>query len=72
MTVAKPYMLLGLARSSRLLGEVEQASAYLERAFATAEVTGDQTLEKPLAQEREALLAARGRPLTAPDRVMTP
>ncbi|WP_406317250.1 tetratricopeptide repeat protein [Streptosporangium sp. NBC_01639] len=72
VTVAEPYMLLGLARSSRLLGEVEQASAYLERAFATAEVTRDRLLEKPLAQEREALLAARGRPLTVPDRVMTP
>ncbi|WP_371779547.1 AfsR/SARP family transcriptional regulator [Streptosporangium subroseum] len=64
LSIAEPYMLLGLARSSRLLGEFDQAAAYLARSVATARATGTEELKSGLAEE-EAVLAAHGRPITA-------
>jgi hypothetical protein len=64
-------MLLGLACASRLLGELDQAATYLARAVATARATGNEEVKKRLAEE-EALLAARGRPVTVPNEAMTP
>ncbi|MEU6738658.1 AfsR/SARP family transcriptional regulator [Streptosporangium sandarakinum] len=72
--VAEPYMLVGLARSSRLLGEFDQAADYLARSAATARAMGaDEDLSKRLAEEEAALREARGEE-AAPVRrgVMTP
>ncbi|MGV9598274.1 BTAD domain-containing putative transcriptional regulator [Streptosporangium sandarakinum] len=71
--VAEPYMLVGLARSSRLLGEFDQAADYLARSTATARATGaDKDLSKQLAEEEAALREARGEEAAPVRRVMTP
>jgi tetratricopeptide (TPR) repeat protein len=59
LSIAEPYMLLGLARTSRLLGELDQAATYLEQATTTAQATGNQDLREQLAKE-ESILSAHG------------
>lgn len=71
VSIAEPYMLLGLARAHRLLGEIDQAAAHLARSVASARATGNEELEKQLAEE-EAIQAAHGEPLMAPSGIMTP
>ncbi|MFF5243181.1 BTAD domain-containing putative transcriptional regulator [Streptosporangium sp. NPDC000095] len=62
LSVAEPYLLLGLARSHRLLGDTEQASAYLARSLATARERGNAEVEEQALTE-EAVLA-REEPVT--------
>ncbi|MFF5212631.1 BTAD domain-containing putative transcriptional regulator [Streptosporangium sp. NPDC000396] len=71
VSVAEPYLLLGLARSCRLLGQIDQAATYLARSITTARATGNEALRKQLAEE-EDLLSARGEPMAALGEVMTP
>ncbi|MFC7643687.1 tetratricopeptide repeat protein [Streptosporangium lutulentum] len=63
LSIAEPYMLLGLARSCRLLGELDKAATYLTRSVATARAMGTEELKGRLAEE-EAVLAAYGQPIT--------
>ncbi|GAA2851441.1 hypothetical protein GCM10010517_09050 [Streptosporangium fragile] len=67
MSVAEPYQLLGLARSARLLGDLDRASAHLARAVAAVRATGNEELKEPLSVEEAAILAARGEPVTTAD-----
>ncbi|MEU9834885.1 BTAD domain-containing putative transcriptional regulator [Streptosporangium sp. NPDC048047] len=70
--VAEPYLLLGLARAARVLGDTEQAAAYLARSVATAQATGNEELDQQLAEEEAALREVRGEEAEPPRRIMTP
>ncbi|MGW4665395.1 AfsR/SARP family transcriptional regulator [Streptosporangium sandarakinum] len=71
--IAEPYLLLGLARASRLLGEIDEAADHLARSVAGAQAMGIKDLDRQLAEEEAALREARGAE-AAPVRrgVMTP
>ncbi|GAB2484003.1 BTAD domain-containing putative transcriptional regulator [Streptosporangium sandarakinum] len=71
--IAEPYLLLGLARASRLLGEIDEAADHLARSVAGAQAMGIKDLDRQLAEEQAALREARGAE-AAPVRsgVMTP
>ncbi|WP_449062766.1 BTAD domain-containing putative transcriptional regulator [Planomonospora algeriensis] len=60
MTINEPYQLLGLVRSCRLLGELDQAELYAIRSLDVARTTEDHVLEELVTKERSAILAARG------------
>ncbi|MEU8378677.1 BTAD domain-containing putative transcriptional regulator [Streptosporangium sp. NPDC048865] len=70
LSVAEPYLLLGLARSYRLLGEPERASACLARSLSSARTTGNREVEKQASIEEALVLASGGKPVTAPNRAM--
>ncbi|GGL03674.1 AfsR/SARP family transcriptional regulator [Planomonospora parontospora] len=59
MTINEPYQLLGLARSCRLLGELDQAELYATRSLDVARTMEDHVLEELVAKERSAILTAR-------------
>ncbi|GAA4186053.1 transcriptional regulator AfsR [Streptosporangium oxazolinicum] len=64
LKVAEPYLLLGLARSSRLLGETDRAAAYLELSLSTARAVGNPVVER-LTEEEATILTASATPVTA-------
>ncbi|MER5646942.1 BTAD domain-containing putative transcriptional regulator [Streptosporangium sp. NPDC002524] len=66
LNVAEPYLLLGLARSHRLLGEPEPASAYLARSLAMAREAGNAEVEEQALMEEAAVLDSREKPATPP------
>ncbi|WP_436757137.1 AfsR/SARP family transcriptional regulator [Streptosporangium sp. V21-05] len=70
LSVAEPYLLLGLARSYRLLGEPGRASAYLARSLASARATGNEEVEGQASVEEAIVLASGGQPVTPPSRMM--
>ncbi|GAA3146111.1 BTAD domain-containing putative transcriptional regulator [Planomonospora alba] len=59
MTIAAPYLLLGLARAHRLLGDLDQAERYAARALEAVRAVEDTVLEERVLRERSAILAAR-------------
>ncbi|MGJ6961590.1 BTAD domain-containing putative transcriptional regulator [Streptosporangium sp. G11] len=64
LKIAEPYMLLGLARSARLLGETDRASDYLALSLSIARALGNPQVEK-MAEEESTILAASAKPVTA-------
>ncbi|WP_440084404.1 AfsR/SARP family transcriptional regulator [Streptosporangium sp. LJ11] len=64
LNVAEPYLFLGMARSLRLLGETEHASAYLARSLAMAREVGNEEVEKQALVEEAAILGSREKPIT--------
>ncbi|WP_141703790.1 AfsR/SARP family transcriptional regulator [Planobispora rosea] len=60
MPVAEPHFLLGLARSCRLLGELDRTADYLAQTLALSRATGNDVVEQEALEEEKAVLAARG------------
>ncbi|MGV9325304.1 AfsR/SARP family transcriptional regulator [Streptosporangium sandarakinum] len=71
-SIAEPYLLLGLTRASRLLGEIDEAAVYLAQSVAGAQAMGIKDLDRQLAEEEAALREARGEEAAPVRRVMTP
>ncbi|WP_329424750.1 winged helix-turn-helix domain-containing protein [Streptosporangium sp. NBC_01495] len=64
LKIAEPYLLLGLARSSRLLGETDRAAAYLALSLSAARAVGNPVVER-LTEEEATILTASAKPVTA-------
>ncbi|GGP78638.1 AfsR/SARP family transcriptional regulator [Streptosporangium pseudovulgare] len=71
-SIAEPYLLLGLARASRLLGEIDEAAGHLAQSAAGVREMGIKDLDGQLAEEEAALREARGEEAAPVRRVMTP
>ncbi|MFF3439657.1 BTAD domain-containing putative transcriptional regulator [Streptosporangium sp. NPDC002721] len=70
LSVAEPYLLLGLARSYRLLGEPGRASDYLARSLSSARTMGNEEVEEQATIEEALVLASGGKPVLPPSQAM--